>query len=40
MPQYDLIGVVNSWNLFGGNQSSILPAFIDALRQAAGAEAR
>ena len=31
LPEYDVIGVVNSWNLFGGSQSSILAAFLDAL---------
>ncbi|MCI0436143.1 MAG: beta-lactamase family protein [Gemmatimonadetes bacterium] len=31
LPQHDIVGVVNSWNLFGGAQSSILGAFIEAL---------
>jgi hypothetical protein len=31
IPEYELIGVVNSWNLFGASQSSILGAFIQAL---------
>ena len=31
LPEYDLIGVVNSWNLFGNPQSSILGPFINAL---------
>jgi len=39
LPQHDLIGVVNSWNVFGGGQSSLLGAFIDALMAAAGIRA-
>jgi len=31
LPQYQLIGVVNSWNIFGGNYPSILSAFQSAL---------
>ncbi len=31
IPEYELIGVVNSWNLFGASQSSILGPFIQAL---------
>jgi len=31
LPAYDLVGVVNSWNLFGGSQSSILGVFLQAL---------
>ncbi len=30
-PQHQLIGVVNSWNVFGGQQPSILAAFLEAL---------
>ena len=31
LPEYDLIGVVNSWNLFGGEHANVLNAFLDAL---------
>ena len=31
LPEFDLIGVANSWNLFGGGQAGILGPFIDAL---------
>ncbi len=31
LPKYDLIGVVNSWNIFGGELPSIRDAFLDAL---------
>lgn len=31
LPEHDLLGVVNSWNLFGPAQASILGAFLDAL---------
>ncbi len=37
LPQHDIVGVVNSWNVFGGSQGSILGAFLDALIAAAGA---
>jgi CubicO group peptidase (beta-lactamase class C family) len=37
LPAYDLVGVINSWNVFGGNQGNVLAAFIDALRTALGA---
>ena len=37
IPEYQLIGVINSWNLFGASRSSILGPFIQALL-AAGAE--
>ena len=33
IPEYQLIGVVNSWNVFGGTPAPILPAFLDALLQ-------
>jgi CubicO group peptidase (beta-lactamase class C family) len=36
LPAYDLVGVINSWNVFGGNQGNVLPAFIGALLSAAG----
>jgi len=31
LPEHDLVGVVNSWNLFGPSQASIQSAFLDAL---------
>lgn len=31
LPEHDLLGLVNSWNLFGGTQTGILGPFIDAL---------
>jgi CubicO group peptidase (beta-lactamase class C family) len=31
VPEHDLIGVVNSWNVFGGNQGDVLGAFVEAL---------
>ena len=31
IPEHDLIGVINSWNLFGGGQVGILGPFLDAL---------
>lgn len=31
IPQHDLIGVVNSWNIFGKPKGSILPAFLETL---------
>lgn len=31
LPQHDLIGVVNSWNVFGGSFQNVLPATIAAL---------
>lgn len=34
MPERDIVGVVNSWNLFGGGQSGILGPFIAALIEA------
>ncbi|HSR41599.1 MAG TPA: hypothetical protein VLL48_05500, partial [Longimicrobiales bacterium] len=36
VPDHDLVGVVNSWNLFGAPQASILPDFVDALLESAG----
>lgn len=36
LPQHDLIGVVNSWNLFEPPQGKILDAFRDALIASAG----
>jgi CubicO group peptidase (beta-lactamase class C family) len=36
IPEYELIGVINSWNLFGASQSSILGPFIQALLASAG----
>jgi CubicO group peptidase (beta-lactamase class C family) len=35
MPQYDLIGVANSWNLFGRSQISVLNGLIMAMIQSA-----
>lgn len=35
LPQYHIIGVVNSWNLFGRPQQSIRVAFVNALVSAA-----
>jgi hypothetical protein len=37
IPEYELIGVINSWNLFGGSQAAILGPFIQALLASAGA---
>ena len=31
LPQYQVIGVINSWNVFGGQQAGILMPFVDAL---------
>ena len=31
IPEYDLVGVVNSWNLFGGRVRGILGPFLEAL---------
>jgi len=31
LPEREVVGVVNSWNLFGNSQGSVLNAFIDAL---------
>lgn len=31
LPDHDLIGVINSWNLFGRPQGAILPQFLNAL---------
>ncbi len=31
IPEYRLIGVVNSWNIFGGGRPSVLGPFLDAL---------
>jgi len=36
LPAYDVVGVVNSWNVFGGNQGNVLGAFVDALLASAG----
>ncbi len=38
LPQHDLIGVVNSWNVFGGNQANVLGAFLRALLASVGAD--
>ncbi len=35
IPDRELIGVINSWNLFGGSRSSVLGPFINALFAAA-----
>ena len=35
LPEYDIVAVINSWNLFGGSQSSVLGPFINALFAAA-----
>ncbi len=35
LPQHELIGVVNSWNLFGAGQTNILGPFLTALIDAA-----
>lgn len=35
LPEYDIVGAVNSWNIFG-RQPSILGPFIDALLESAG----
>ncbi len=31
LPEHDLVGVINSWNLFGAAQSQVLGPFLDAL---------
>ncbi len=31
LPEYDLVGVVNSWNIFGGRMQSILRGFLNTL---------
>jgi CubicO group peptidase (beta-lactamase class C family) len=36
MPQHDMVGVVNSWNLFGPPSAGILGAYIAAMMDAAG----
>lgn len=36
IPDYDLVGVVNSWNLFGPVERRIRPEFVSALLAAAG----
>ena len=36
LPDYDLIGVINSWNIFGQRVRPVLPAFLDALLAAHG----
>ncbi len=36
LPEHDLVGVVNSWNLFGAAQSQVLGRFLDALIALAG----
>ena len=35
LPEYDMIGVINSWNIFGERVQPIFPAFLDALLGAA-----
>jgi CubicO group peptidase (beta-lactamase class C family) len=35
LPEHDLIGVINAWNLFGGSQAGVLGPFIQALIAAA-----
>lgn len=35
IPDYDLVGVVNSWNLFGGIERRIQPEFISTLLESA-----
>jgi CubicO group peptidase (beta-lactamase class C family) len=36
MPEHELVGVINSWNLFGGQQGGVLGPFVQALLEAAG----
>ena len=36
LPEQDLVGVINSWNLFGAAQSQVLGPFLDALIASAG----
>ena len=36
LPEHDLVGVINSWNLFGAAQSQVLGPFLDALIASAG----
>ncbi len=31
LPEYAAVGVINSWNVFGGSPPPLLPAFLDAL---------
>ncbi len=35
IPKLEMVGVVNSWNIFGRPQASILPAFVTAMVKAA-----
>ncbi len=35
LPEYDIVAVINSWNLFGGTNANLRNALIDALVQAA-----
>jgi CubicO group peptidase (beta-lactamase class C family) len=37
LPAYDLVGVINSWNVFGTSQGNVLGAFVDALLASANA---
>jgi CubicO group peptidase (beta-lactamase class C family) len=34
IPEHDIIGVINSWNLFGGTQAGVLGPFVDAIMAA------
>lgn len=36
IPEYELVGIINSWNLFGASQAGILGSFIEALLASAG----
>jgi CubicO group peptidase (beta-lactamase class C family) len=31
IPEYDLVGVINSWNIFGGQRRNVMMPFLDAL---------
>jgi len=31
LPEHDIVGVINSWNVFGANSSNVLMPFLDAL---------
>ena len=36
IPEYDIVGVINSWNVFGNRPRSVLPVFVGALLDSAG----
>ncbi|NNG17935.1 MAG: hypothetical protein HKM89_15775, partial [Gemmatimonadales bacterium] len=36
LPEHDVIGVVNSWKIFGKQRPSVLSAFLEALLESVG----